>query len=743
MAVPSIQRRWWSLLLLVLPIVAAAQLNDTGQGTCYAGSGPVIACTGATGEAATHPGQDARFGRDAKAAAGALAKTGAGAAGFDFTAIDTAGAVTAPGGHACVHDHVTGLFWSTQTSTGTWTDVVAQARSHQACGFPGGWRVPTRRELLSLVHHGRHDPAIDATFFPATSGAYWSSDTQASTPANAWIVDFADGSTGGRSKGSAQGVRFVVNGNRSPSFSKGPDQAVPQNAVAQTVTPWATDIDDGDGGTQALHFVVGTDNDALFTVPPAVAANGTLTFTTAPATTGSAHVTVTLVDDGGTAYGGSDTSAPQTFLIRVVPANQPPSFSKGPDQTVGENAGAQAVTGWATNIDDGDGGTEALSFTVTTDNAALFAVPPAVAANGTLTYTPAADALGEATVKVVLVDNDGTGRGPTMSLPQTFVIRVVHVNQAPSFTAGADLVLNPTQRPGATSIAGWATNFSPGPASESGQTLTATVRLLPVQGQKALAFDTAPALDVATGTLSFTIKHTIYDCSSTPPFWPFCGDPAYADSQDAATWVSSTGLATVEITLQDNGGTAAGGVDKVVKTFTIFLDPKPVATDTTVRHPWKSPCVPITLGGWDADSDPGEEWTYPPWKWPRVIITTAPTRGFLTQYISRPNAAAPSSRAQAADEGLGLTTTIASGGIWAWYGSLCYIPFTSTFTGTDSFTYALVDNDGNVSDKHFSAPFFGGDGSIQSGSARVNIDIFVPAAKTGAPAASTGSGEKQ
>ncbi len=45
--------------------------------------------------------------------------------------------------------------------------------------------------------------------------------------------------------------------------------------------------------------------------------NGTLTFTPATGATGSATVTVRIHDNGGTAGGGVDTSAPQTFTITV------------------------------------------------------------------------------------------------------------------------------------------------------------------------------------------------------------------------------------------------------------------------------------------------------------------------------------------------------------------------------------------------------------------------------------------
>ena len=49
-----------------------------------------------------------------------------------------------------------------------------------------------------------------------------------------------------------------------------------------------------------------------------MAPNGTLTFTPAPGLTGSAVVTVTLSDNGGTANGGVNSSLSQTFTINVV-----------------------------------------------------------------------------------------------------------------------------------------------------------------------------------------------------------------------------------------------------------------------------------------------------------------------------------------------------------------------------------------------------------------------------------------
>ena len=79
------------------------------------------------------------------------------------------------------------------------------------------------------------------------------------------------------------------------------------------------------------HFVVTTTNNALFAVRPAMSATGTLTYTPAANANGAATVTVQLHDNGGTANGGVDTSAAQTFTITVTAVNDAPSFTKGAD----------------------------------------------------------------------------------------------------------------------------------------------------------------------------------------------------------------------------------------------------------------------------------------------------------------------------------------------------------------------------------------------------------------------------
>ncbi|MDC8011166.1 tandem-95 repeat protein [Tahibacter soli] len=331
--------------------------------------------------------------------------------------------------------------------------------------------------------------------------------------------------------------------NDAPSFTAGPNQSVFENAGAQTVNPWATAISPGptDEAAQTVAFsVTNNTNPSLFSVAPAISPTGVLTYTPATGINGTATITLTATDSGGTANGGADTSAPQTFTITVQGINHAPSFTAGGPQTSLEDAGAQTVAGWATAISDGDGNTQALTFNVTNNtNPALFATAPAVSPTGTLTYTAAPNANGTATITLTLQDNGGTANGGVdTSGPQTVTINVTAVNDVPSFAGGTSASV--LESSGAATFTGFNTAISAGPTDESGQTLAFAVT--PTGTTGSLTFSTAPAIS-PTGTLTFTPTNGTF------------------------------GTATFSQTLQDNGGTANGGVDtSAAQTFTITVN---------------------------------------------------------------------------------------------------------------------------------------------------------------------------
>ncbi|TVZ57231.1 putative secreted protein (Por secretion system target) [Lutibacter sp. Hel_I_33_5] len=126
-----------------------------------------------------------------------------------------------------------------------------------------------------------------------------------------------DGTTNSNTLNIAVTVNSV---NDVPSFTKGIDYPVNENSGAHTFNGWATSLSKGtsDENGQTLSFNVSNNNNGLFSVQPAIDATGKLTFTTATNQFGVATVTVSISDDGGTANGGVDTSANQTFTITVA-----------------------------------------------------------------------------------------------------------------------------------------------------------------------------------------------------------------------------------------------------------------------------------------------------------------------------------------------------------------------------------------------------------------------------------------
>jgi hypothetical protein len=339
--------------------------------------------------------------------------------------------------------------------------------------------------------------------------------------------------------------------NDPPTFLNAGNQSLISGTnTQQTVPNWAFNIDLGPNETTqtvAGFDVVVASGGALFTTPPAVGSNGTLTYTPS-GNDGVATINVSLRDSGGVGNGGSDTSATQQFTV-TVSDNTPPTITPIPNQTINEDSNTGVINFNVGDPEDGrvTGGLAGLTVTANSSNTAI--IPPSgivlgpspiTGASRTINITPAADQFGGPVVITVIVEDS---RGATAQ--SSFQVNVNPVNDAPDF----DL-------PVATSIAaftgypeqvipGFLQNFDPGPANESSQTRIDTI----VTNIPSGLFAVPPTID-ETGTLRFT--------------------PG-----------SNPGTATLSVRVRDSGGTANGGVDlSAAQTFTINVTANTVPAGT-------------------------------------------------------------------------------------------------------------------------------------------------------------------
>ncbi len=107
-----------------------------------------------------------------------------------FDVVESAGTVI---------DAATGLTWQRLIDSAplSWDEAQAYCPS---LGLPGdGWRLPSMKELQTLVDDRRSEPAIDVASFPDTPPAredyFWTSTTMAGDQASVWLLGFQQGTS--------------------------------------------------------------------------------------------------------------------------------------------------------------------------------------------------------------------------------------------------------------------------------------------------------------------------------------------------------------------------------------------------------------------------------------------------------------------------------------------------------------------------------------------------------------------
>ncbi|HUY88004.1 MAG TPA: MBG domain-containing protein [Pirellulales bacterium] len=379
--------------------------------------------------------------------------------------------------------------------------------------------------------------------------------------------------------------------NHAPSFTASNPPAVNEDSGAQAVSGWAA-FDPGPGSNEAdqtaTYSVSNVSNASLFSVSPSIAADGTLTYTLAPHQSGTSTFDVQVQDSGGTANGGIDTSATQTFTITVdAPAaitsanadsfvvNSPGSFqfsaSGFPPPTV-------SVSG-------------PLPTGVTFDSA-----------TGTLTGTPALGAV--ATFPLTVTAHNGVGADAT----QSFTLTVTRAAPAIAWSNPADITygtaLGVTQLDATANVAGAfsytlvdGTTAADGAVLNAGQHQVLNVTFTPTDTTD---YSTATALvqiNIAPATLTVTAddKSKLYGEANPMLTASYIG---FVNGDDASALSGVPSLSTTAVTSSPAGKypiTVAAGTLSAANYMFAFQNGTLTVTQAAPVITWSDP-ADITYG---------------------------------------------------------------------------------------------------------------------------------------------------
>lgn len=90
----------------------------------------------------------------------------------------------------------------------TWNQANTTCANLPLAG--GGWRLPTRIELVSIVDATRSNPSINVTAFPDTpEDSFWTITALVGVRSSAWIIYLRDGSASYYNLGNMARVRCV------------------------------------------------------------------------------------------------------------------------------------------------------------------------------------------------------------------------------------------------------------------------------------------------------------------------------------------------------------------------------------------------------------------------------------------------------------------------------------------------------------------------------------------------------
>ena len=109
-------------------------------------------------------------------------------------------------------DKELGIYWqddfAANDTSEDWEDSVDYCKNLKINNLVG-WRLPTFRELFSIVDYRYAKPAINPAFEFVSNDRYWTQTIFATTTSRAWNINFGTGETYYSYKTTNQSVRCV------------------------------------------------------------------------------------------------------------------------------------------------------------------------------------------------------------------------------------------------------------------------------------------------------------------------------------------------------------------------------------------------------------------------------------------------------------------------------------------------------------------------------------------------------
>jgi len=312
----------------------------------------------------------------------------------------------------------------------------------------------------------------------------------------------------------------VTDVNEAPTNISASTSSVAENAASgSTVASLsATDIDAGETFTYTFVSGTGDTDNASFTISGSTLSTaGVFDFETKS----SYAVRVRVTDAGGLSF-------EKEFTITVTDINEAPTALALSNTSVLENAASGTTVGTLAGTDADAGDTHTYSLvtgTGSTDNASFTITGTTLSTAAVFNF----EAKNSYAVRVRVTDAGG------LSFERAFTISVTDVNEAPTLTAITDRRVYNVSTSQVVNLAG----ITAGP--ETAQSTTTSVST------------DRPATFSSISVVGTQIQFTLAAGIVTP--------------QDVV----------VTVRVRDNGGVANGGVDSVVRTFRLGIDPMPVA----------------------------------------------------------------------------------------------------------------------------------------------------------------------